>query len=314
MKKIVIHNNPKAKSLECPACHSVMKTGADANISHCPGCHSAYIRKDGLSIMAAKLFKNGRYPVEKNKITVRITVRKCPVCLYQPMKKVTLADYKDLDLYSCVKCAGVFAGKHGVKPVKTQPVDKESKVGSPLKTPITSEQYRNYHDGHLVRVEKTDDVWMSPSSGDGGGASSPVFKIKLLVYYKKPFNLGLRICSEKFLDKLKKSIGLFNQQDIIIGDNDLDKSFIFQGRNPNKIRNLVLFASVRIFLQDFIRSRPRIIYDKGDLEILDDGVVYTEGPYLDDVRFRRDIMFDKIINKMVNLVKELEKSYKEIRL
>jgi hypothetical protein len=106
-----------------------------------------------------------------------------------------------------------------------------------------------------------------------------VYFIKVSVYYEKPLNIGLNLFSEKASHKLFKLLGIFNEQDIEVLNNELNSRFIIQGNNIEKIIELFENRNLQSKLLS-ITSRRKLLYSrKGVLKLNDTHISYTEGPY-----------------------------------
>ncbi len=126
------------------------------------------------------------------------------------------------------------------------------------------------------------------------------------MYFKRSLGLGLRLYSEKWTEKFIKLIGLFNKQDIQIGNEKFDSLFIIQGTNERAITSLLSISEIQKQLVEFKEKNFKIHVKSGTMEIVDDRIIYTEGPYTGDVKY--NVREDKIgvVKAMLNLAQAFE--------
>ena len=126
------------------------------------------------------------------------------------------------------------------------------------------------------------------------------------MYFKRSLGLGLRLYSEKWTDRFVKLIGLFNKPDIQIGNEKFDSLFINQGTSERAIRSLLSISEMQKQLVEFKEKKFKIHTKSGTMEIVDDRIIYTEGPYTGDINY--DVKEDKIgvVKAMLNLAQAFE--------
>jgi len=259
-------------SINCPACHAPMEKvkHPDITVDKCAKCEGTFFDKGELNVMATGMTGDIEFcSIDEQQQDDTFPHRKCPRCPDKEMQKTALLCYSDVILDYCEGCAGFFFDKGEIKEMN---VELEKLAGSKR-----AEEYRKYHDKYLVRLDKLSDV-MASGYGMGLTIATNVTYLRLSVYYDKPLNVGLRIYSEKWTDKLIKTIGLSKKQDIEIGDSDFDSAFIIQGDDVSKVKS-ILSVEVREKMLSLIKNPPKIISSHGTLKVLDKRILYTEGPY-----------------------------------
>ena len=115
----------------------------------------------------------------------------------------------------------------------------------------------------------------------------------------------MRISKERWATKLAKVFGLFRAQDIRIGDEAFDRAFVIQGENEPKVRSR-LSAKTRSEIVDFVANPPKLLHVPGKLQILDDRLVYTEGPYKGEVKIDWKGTPKNVLVALTGLAKRLE--------
>ena len=182
------------------------------------------------------------------------------------MEKVDLLAFSDLIFDFCPSCEGFYFDAREI-----EAMNKELRK---LSEGRTGEEYRAYHDEHLVRVDRHSRVMWG--AGLGGATPVDAWYFQVVVYYMTPLNARMRIPKERWATKLAKVFGLFRAQDIKIGDEAFDRVFLIQGEDEPKVRSK-LSAKTRSEIHDFVANPPKLLHVPGKLEILDDRLVYTEG-------------------------------------
>lgn len=270
------------EELKCPNCSTVMKKERDPDITTdvCPGCGGIFLEKGELNALATGMAGDIEYcSVDREEHADRFATRSCPKCTNQKMEKVNLLRFSDLIFDYCHECEGFFLDKGEIESMNLE-LKKLSPGG-------TSGEYRSHKDDHLVRVNQVSDITMGgPMSAMTGGAMQRpvgVMYIQAEVYFKTPLNMDLRIHAEKWTAKLAKILGISGSDDIAVGNDKFDGKFIVHGSDKTKIIGM-LSPEVQNLMLQFVSKRPKILSESGSLEVLDDKVVYTEGPYTGEIK------------------------------
>jgi len=294
--------------IKCPSCQEIMKKikKPDITIDRCPKCGGTFLDKGELNTLATGMAGD----IEMCSLDVlddidkktKHPIRNCPKssCNNNPMKKIDLLVFSDTIFDYCEKCGGFFLDKGEIQDMNLE-LEKLNKNK-------VSEEFRDTINDHLVRLDKIAGVVLmsSPVMPGVTTRAQGVDYLRLSVYFIKPLNLGLRIFSEKWTDKFVKMIGLFNKQDIQIGDEKIDSSFVIQGNDKEKIKSLFSSADLKKALLDFQNKKVKMYVKPGSLEIGDKRLVYTEGPYSGETRY--DVKSDRlgIVRDMLNIAKLIE--------
>ena len=135
------------------------------------------------------------------------------------MRKIDLLSYSDTVFDYCEECEGFFLDKGEIEQTN---LELEEIVKDNL-----AEEFRGHIDGYLVRLDKISDVVVGGRFGFAIAQMADYLRIS--VYFRESLGLGLRVYSEKWTHKFIKAIGLFSKQDISIGNDRIDRTFIVQG-------------------------------------------------------------------------------------
>jgi len=242
----------------------------DITFYRCKECDGVFLDKGELNILATGMAGNIELcSIDDENHKDKFGIRYCPKCTGQKMKKVNLLVYSEIVFDFCPKCEGFYLDKGEINKMNIE-LEELNKDKHP-------QEYRGYIDNHLVRLDKIKDV----AIGGMGAITYPqnIFFLRLSVYFEKPFNIGLRVHSEKRMDKISKLIGLFKQQDIQTEDKALDSAFIIQGKDEQKVKALLSSEELKKELLTFVSNKPKMLTAEGKLEITDKRIVLTEGPY-----------------------------------
>ena len=290
------------KSINCPGCQSPMEKvkHPDMTVDKCTKCGGTFFDKGELNVIATGMAGDIEMcSVDEQQQDDKFPHRKCPRCPDKEMQKMALLCYSDVILDYCEGCGGFFFDKGEIKEMN---VELEKLAGSKK-----AEEYRKYHDKYLVRLDKLSDVM---ASGYGMGIATiatNVTYLRISVYYEKPLNVGLRIYSEKWTDKLIKTIGLSKKQDIETGDSDFDSAFIIQGDDVSQVKS-ILSPDVRKKMLDLAQNPPKIFSSHGTLKVLDKRILYTEGPYKGNASYDMSKDPAGIVGRLIQLAQLLNKT------
>lgn len=287
--------------MNCPNCKFEMSKikEPDITIERCEKCGGIFLDKRELNILATSMAGDIEFcSIDDDIHKDKFGVRNCPKCPDQKMRKINLLDYSNTIFDFCPKCEGFFLDK---RELETTNLELEELIKN--KQP---EEYRGYKENHLVRLDKIKDVAMS-----GFGPfpyTQNIFFLRLSVYFEKPLAVGLRIYSEKWTERLSNLFGLFKEQDIQIGDEELDQTFIIQGKDKQKIKILLSSKELKKELLNFVSNRPKMLTAPAKLEIIDRRIILTEGPYTGSGSY--DVKNDPsgVVTRAIKLALLFEKS------
>lgn len=269
--------------LRCPNCKSEMTKvkEPDITIDRCEKCGGVFLDKGGLNILTTGMAGDIEFcSIDQETHKDRFVIRNCPKCPNQTMRKINLLAYSDTIFDFCPLCEGFYLDKEELKSAN---LELES-----LTKDKEQEEYRGYRDGHLVCLDKINDVTIGSIGAGGLGPltyTQNLFFLRLSVYFKEALGLGLRIYSEKWTNKISKLMGLFKEQDIQIGNEDLDSVLVIQGKDKQKIQTLLSSKELQKELLNFISSKPKMLKIPPRLEITDKRIILTEGPYTGSGRY-----------------------------
>ncbi len=145
------------RPFKCPHCQSEMKylKEPDMSIDRCSSCGGLFLEKGELNALASSMKGDIEYNSiqSSDDITAKFPIRDCPKCSGQKMEKVNLLAFSDIIFDHCPSCESFFLDKGELK-----------EMNEYLKnlTPHDVEQeYRGYRDGHLVRIDRKQGIYIS---------------------------------------------------------------------------------------------------------------------------------------------------------
>ena len=292
--------------LTCPRCKSVMHKieEPDITVDRCSECGGTFLDKGELDVLATGMSGEIEFcSVDPEERTDKHAYIECPKveCEGNRMRKINLLIYSDIIFDHCEKCAGFFSDSGEITEM-----NQELEQLTPDKE---AEEFRNYIDGYLVRKDSVSSVTTAGGLLLGNTVATEAHYLKLSVYFKENLGLGLRVFSEKWAGKLFKVMGLSKKQDIQIGDDEIDSSFIIQGEHEKEVLSLLSDSQVQKNLKRLKGKEITVAKAQGKLEILDERIVYTEGPYIEVVSY--DITEDEtgVIKAMLDFAKAVEAYY-----
>ena len=290
------------KTIWCPQCQTAMQKKVDPDIATdvCPSCGGVWLDKNELNTLASGMAGDIEYcSIDEKAHEDKYAVRNCPKCTGQNLRKVNLLAYSDVIFDFCPECEGFFLDKGEVREMNVYLASLTEK-GLP-------EEFRGHIAGRLVTSKRIgyatlgSPPWMGASIG-----AQRVSKLRLSAFFDRSLDLGLRVYSSKWGERLLKRLGLFRKQDVETGHAELDRIFIVQGDDEARIRMLVSKAELQQELLGFADDRPSVFGRPGSLEITDARVIYSEGPYSGE--FRYDVQADPsgIVARLVRMADLIE--------
>lgn len=292
--------------LHCPGCgHDMHKvTAPDMTIDECDQCGGTWLDAGELNALATGLAGDIEYCAAENPIIAEDAPdRTCPRCA-ETLRTVRLLRHSDVLLDHCEACGGFYLDRGEVEAMNEalRRIAREEK----------GQEYRGVLREHLVRVDRHA-VFRAAFDVLGiAAAPNEEQSLEITVFFRAPLDLGLRIHRETFATRVAKILRLFAPSDIESGDGDFDRAFQVQGRDPARVKRL-LTEPVRAQLLDFLGAEPRIFVKPGSLEVLDDCVIYREGPYSVDTfnPYDTGLLYDPeedragIVDRLISLARAL---------
>jgi Zn-finger nucleic acid-binding protein len=260
-------------NLICPSCKSEMTTQEDPDITieKCPDCGGVFLDKGELNALATGLSGNIEYcSIDKEHHPDDIATRSCPKCAHAQMHKVNLLRFSDIIFDFCRECEGFFLDKEESRRMNEE-LDK-------LAPDRKSEEFRDYLNERLVRIDRVDDVGLFEAPAGIATAAVKSSYIKVTVFHREALPVAFRVHKEKWTARLAKAVHLFQGHDIPTGDKEFDSTFCIEGEDEEAILH-ALTPSFRDAALAFVRARPSIISHHGSLEISARRITYVEGPY-----------------------------------
>ncbi len=285
-------------NLTCPNCDAEMQKNEDADMTtdECASCGGVFLQRGELNALATGMSGDIEYcSVTSGFVESTLPARACPGCGHEPMEKINLLRLSDLIFDYCPECGGFFLNKDEI-----EQMNEELRRLAPDQK---AQEYRGHHDGHLVRIDRTSDIYATDYLG-WGRAKTRGF-IRVSAFFREPMPPGIRVFHERWPIRLTKGLGLFWGQDILTGDKRFDSEFRVQGENPESVARY-LDPAARAALLSFVRIGPSILGKQGSLEVTSSAVVYVEGPY--DPNSPEDVVgrAGRIIELLVNIANKVE--------
>jgi len=289
--------------LKCPHCHAEMYkvVAPDISTDVCPECKGVWLEKGEINVLASGMAGDIEHCSIDDKILAdRFSVRKCPKCKAQDLKKMNLLYYSEIIFDYCPECNGFFLDEGEIHDMNVYLAG--------LAEDELPEEYRCYINGYLVTAKKVDGVHAGSPFGPMGIALSVGGHayLRISVYFPTALELGLRVYQSKLNHRVLKRLKLFRKQDILTGNEKLDDAFIIQGDEEGKIGELFSRKPVSDYMLEFAEQKPRVFQNPGALEIMDSRLMYTEGPYIGSVRYDVEEDPSGIVHELVNFAELIE--------
>ena len=292
--------------LLCPHCATQMEHVVDADIATdvCPSCRGCFLDCSELNELATGLagdieFRSSAWTSLLHAVDGFIPSddfpeRHCPVCT-QSMKKIGLVMYPDIVFDYCEQCESFFVDAGEVKAMNRKL--KELAPGG------LSEEFRSLERGRLVRGNRLRGATLVP----GVLSSSPVAttELQIIVYFNQPLGIGLNIYTESWTAKLAKIFGLYGQQDIQTNDIEFDRAFIIRGDDPKRVQQL-LSDQIRQSLVHFTSAKPSLFGTPGSVQVFDNCIDYTEGPYSGEATLDWELDTSSIMEQLVAIADSID--------
>ncbi len=285
----------------CPNCKVEMKknTEPDITIDKCPRCAGIFLDKNELNVLATGMAGNIEFcSIDEDYHKDNYPARACPKCSGQTMDKINLLHFTDIIFDYCSGCGGFFLDKGEMKDVN----EKLQEIhGSKF-----SQEYRDYKDEHLVRIDILKGVVAAPiEPGLPVAVPAVANSLKITVYFLKPLGIELKVFDEGWLSRLAKIFKIHKGQDIALDNHDFDAKFIIQADNEEKAKKIFTGAAQQAIL-DFVAKKPQLFSTPGRIKVFDSRIVYLEGPYSDDINVDHNKAFTVVIKDLLNIAKMIE--------
>jgi len=256
----------------CPGCGEAMEQFAEPDITteQCPQCHGVFLDKGELNVLATGMAGNIEYCSVDDEIRRdTFPARQCPRCTGQMMKKVDLLAFTDLIFDFCPECESFFLDKGEIAAMNA--------ALRKIAHRRASEEFREYNNGFLVRVDVIGGVLLVSCAGIDQ-RPMPVECVRIAVFFAEPLEVSVRIFKEKWYAKLAKAFGLYPGGDVQTGNEEFDRRFVVQGDSPEGVLRVLPEALLQKMVS-FAAAKPSIFTDEGTLGMFPSGFVYSEGPY-----------------------------------
>ncbi len=229
-------------------------------------------------------------------------IRKSPVS-GKPMVKYRSARIPELVIDKCTESRGFYFDAGELTKLKSFELQNMIK---------DHEEYQEYRQGFTVSRSKHRWGGTGRPFSPGVDSAGVYIKFRTAVFFNKPLGAGLRVSSLTWL-KWLLGLPIFNRGNLGSLDPKFNGLFDIQAQNE-QLAKALLSEEVR---EEILEIGKTSLYgDLGEIEITDDYISYTEGPYAYHSRAlspvgkeSRASHFDKteeVLAKLVNLAKMIE--------
>jgi Zn-finger nucleic acid-binding protein len=279
----------------------------DITIDECAACGGAWLDAGELNTLATGLAGNIELCTVKHTIVdADAPERHCPLC-DGPLITVGMLGSADVVLDHCQDCAGFYLDRGEVGDMNAE-LRRISRAEG-------GDEYRGSINGHLVRVDRQTASHIRHDLLGVAFAAVEEQSLTIAVYFSEPVGTNLRVYAETLSSKVAKVLRLFAPQDLQMDDPEVDKAFLVQGDDSAAVRQ-AFSEPVRKRMLQFRADAPKIYTKPGSLELLDDRVVYTEGPYsmMDDNPWRAGLTYDadadpaSIVTALIRIAKLVDEA------
>ena len=215
------------------------------------------------------------------------------------MRKIEFLRYTGVILDHCPECSGFFLDGGDLERVNAALEEISGRE--------RGEELREHRDGRLVTVHLAKGETATASFGATVGFSSPVGTTTILVsvYFKASLGVGLRVHTEDWTVKLARLFGLYRQADIETGNADFDKRFVLEAEEADGARR-VLTPDAQRLLVEFAAAKHKLVLERGALQVLDDRLLYVEGPYAGELKTDVVAAAERVIAPLLAIAEAME--------
>ncbi|MHC4504045.1 MAG: TFIIB-type zinc ribbon-containing protein [Planctomycetota bacterium] len=285
--------------MKCPGCGAEMQGVDDSDITtdKCTACGGVFLDKGELNALATGMAGDIEFcSKDEDTLSDKFNVRTCPKCADTPMEKVELVRYTDIIFDYCPACQGFFLDSGEVKAMNEELRAIAGKEHG--------QELRTHKNDRLVTVDLVSGVGSTVDAGVGGKPIATT-AIRIAVYFKEPMGIGLRVHTEGWTVKLAKAFGLYRGQDLSIGNEDFDGRFVIQAEDADKAWRAFPQGAQDALLK-FVAEGPQLVLQPGSLQILDDRIVYLEGPYGGELRTDVVAASPKVVDPLLAIAEMME--------
>jgi len=303
--------------MKCASCGAQMQTDSepDLKIEKCAACGGIFLEKGELDVLATGLAGDVEFCAFDDELPLdTFKARACPRCADAEMRKIEFLRYTGVILDHCAKCGGFFldGGELAFVNAALRKISGRER----------GEELRDHRDGRLVTVEVVGG--MVPMGEAGGGvvgyasaaaesvqaaagfaAATGLSTVRASVYFKAPLGVGLRVHAEGWTVKLAKAFGLYRHADIETGAPDFDKRFVVEADDVEGARK-ALTPDAQSLLAQFADAKHKLVLERGSLQVLDDRLLYTEGPYAGALKTDVVAAAEEVLAPMLAIAKAME--------
>lgn len=288
--------------MNCPSCGAEMRADAepDVRIEKCAACGGMFLDKGELDVLATGLAGDVEFCAFDDELPVdTFKPRACPKCGDAEMRKIEFLRYTGVILEHCPECGGFFLDGGELERVNAALREISGRE--------RGEELREHRDGRLVTVHLAKGETATASFGATVGFSSPAATTTVLVsvYFRSPLGVGLRVHTESWTVKLAKAFGLYRHADIETGNTDFDKRFVVEADDADGARR-ALTHDAQELLARFAAAKHKLVLQRGALQVLDDRLLYTEGPYAGELKTDVVAAAERVLAPMLAIAQAME--------
>ena len=183
------------------------------------------------------------------------------------MEQATLVLVDQVSIERCPNCKGLFLDRAELKTINII-LRQDGRTKH-------DEQIRKYIDGRLVTVRTR--IEPIPSSGHYGG-SKFAERIVIKVFYKKELNNDFSVVKSTQLNRFLKVIGLRRGLTLAQVSKHIERQYLVSAKNELLASSSMNF-SVQQKIEQIDKGDLKILSQRGEISLFDNGLVYTEGLY-----------------------------------
>ncbi|MHC4247824.1 MAG: zf-TFIIB domain-containing protein [Planctomycetota bacterium] len=308
--------------MKCASCGAEMQTDSepDLKIEKCDACGGLFLDRGELDVLATGLAGDVEFCAFDDELPLdTFKPRACPRCADSEMRKIEFLRYTGVILDHCAECGGFFLDGGELEFVNAA----LRKISGRER----GEELREHRDGRLVTVEVAGG--MVPMGGEraegaasavvgyaraaaesaqaatGFAAATGMSTVRASVYFRQPLGVGLRVHAEGWTVKLAKAFGLYRHADIETGAPDFDKRFVVEADDPEGARK-ALTPDAQKLLVEFAAAKHKLVLERGSLQVLDDRLLYIEGPYAGALKTDVVAAAEEVLAPMLAIAKAME--------
>jgi hypothetical protein len=161
----------------------------------------------------------------------------------------------------------------------------------------------DYRNNHLVTIDRR----IAPAVQDYGATAFrfDTICVDITIHLTHPLKTEFRVCQKKWLARLLEALRLSRTGNIRTGDRQFDNLFDVSGKNARDIA-AALNPTLRKAMVSFVSRHPMIYTRVGTIEMNQESITYSEGPYDNDLTHDTVLDAEQVIDALLNIAKSAE--------